>query len=76
MVRVSESSRFLAYPMTFGPTWSPQGDAIAFERDNVDFLQSAIFVKELAGAASPEMFLRRGPATAVFRPQSPVPRMK
>lgn len=35
---------YLAGPHDFHPSWSPQGDAIVFERDSADFSDSGIFI--------------------------------
>jgi Tol biopolymer transport system component len=48
----------------FWPTWSPQGDAIAFERDSADSSQFGIFVKNLAASASLEQLLRQRTSAA------------
>ena len=37
-------------PHDFAPSWSPQGDAIVFERDSADFSQSAIYVMNRDGS--------------------------
>jgi Tol biopolymer transport system component len=42
----------------FAPSWSPQGDAIAFERDNGDFSEFGIYVLNLNGSG--ERLSRRG----------------
>jgi len=39
-----------------GPVWSPQGDAIAFERDSADGSTSSIYVKSLDGSAEQMVF--------------------
>jgi Tol biopolymer transport system component len=44
----------------FSPAWSPQDDAIVFERDNADFSQFVIFVKSLTSSSSLEQALRQG----------------
>jgi Tol biopolymer transport system component len=40
---------YFAGPHDFHPSWSPQGDAIVFERDAPDFSSSAIYIMELDG---------------------------
>jgi Tol biopolymer transport system component len=37
-------------PHDFAPSWSPQGDAIVFERDSPDFSHSAIYVMNRDGS--------------------------
>jgi len=55
----------------FWPAWSPQGDAIAFERDNADFSQFVIFVKNLAASGSLEQPLRQGTSAALMKRTPP-----
>lgn len=40
----------------WGPVWSPQGDAIAFERDSADGSTFSIYVKTLAGSGEQMVF--------------------
>jgi TolB protein len=40
----NNGNNYFAGPHDFHPSWSPQGDAIVFERDAPDFSSSAIFV--------------------------------
>ncbi len=42
---------YFAGPHDFHPSWSPQGDAIVFERDAPDFSTSAIYVMKSDGSA-------------------------
>lgn len=51
----------------FWPAFAPEGDAIAFERDNADFSQFVIFVKDLAASASVEQPLRQGASAALLK---------
>jgi Tol biopolymer transport system component len=41
---------FFSGPHDYSPSWSPQGDAIAFERDAPDFSSGAIFVLRVESA--------------------------
>jgi TolB protein len=40
----NNGTNYFAGPHDFAPSWSPQGDAVVFERDAPDFSSSAIFV--------------------------------
>lgn len=46
----NNGKEYFAGPHDFGPSWSPQGDAIVFERDAPDFSSSAIFVIKADGS--------------------------
>jgi Tol biopolymer transport system component len=46
---------YLTDPHDFHPSWSPQGDAIVFERDAPDFSSSAIFIMRADGSGSKEL---------------------
>src|SRR5205814_6810307 len=43
-------------PHDFHPSWSPQGDAIVFERDAPDFSSSAIFIMKSDGSGCAKVF--------------------
>jgi TolB protein len=53
-----------------GPVWSPQGDAIAFERDSADGSTSSIYVKSLDGSGEQMVF--QGARTRPLDPPSPI----
>ena len=53
----------------FWPSWSPEGNAITFERDNADFTQFGIFVKNTASNNSTEELLRHASGSAIIKPQ-------
>jgi Tol biopolymer transport system component len=43
---------YFAFPHDYHPSWSPQGDAIVFERDAPDFSSSAIYIVKHDGSGS------------------------
>jgi Tol biopolymer transport system component len=51
-------------PHDFHPSWSPQGDAIAFERDTPDFSSSGIFIMKPDGGGSAKVLTLSPPARA------------
>jgi hypothetical protein len=51
-----------AGPHDFHPSWSPQGDAIVFERDAPDFSSSAIFVMKADGSGPTKLVSLGHPA--------------
>jgi Tol biopolymer transport system component len=53
---------YLAGPHDFHPSWSPQGDAIVFERDAPDFSGTDIFVMKQDGSDSKKVFVVKTPA--------------
>jgi Tol biopolymer transport system component len=53
---------YFAGPHDFYPSWSPQGDAIVFERDAPDFSSSAIYIMKLDGTSCRRLLtLRNSP---------------
>ncbi len=53
-----------------GPAWSPEGDAIAFERDSADGSTSSIYVKSLDGSGEQMVF--RGARSRALDSSSPI----
>jgi Tol biopolymer transport system component len=51
---------YFAGPHDFHPSWSPQGDAIVFERDAPDLSSSAIFIMKADGSG-PTKLISLGP---------------
>jgi Tol biopolymer transport system component len=49
-------SEYFSGPHDFHPSWSPQGDAIVFERDAADFSSSGIFVMKSDGSGCAKVF--------------------
>jgi Tol biopolymer transport system component len=47
---------YLAGPHDYHPSWSPQGDAIVFERDAPDFSSSAIYIMKHDGTGCRKLF--------------------
>jgi Tol biopolymer transport system component len=47
---------YLSGPHDFHPSWSPQGDAIVFERDAPDFSGSAIYIMKQDGTGCRKLF--------------------
>jgi TolB protein len=47
---------YLAGPHDYHPSWSPQGDAIVFERDAPDFSSSAIYIMRHDGTGCRKLF--------------------
>jgi len=47
---------YFAGPHDFHPSWSPQGDAIVFERDAPDFSSSAIYIMKQDGTSCRKLF--------------------
>jgi Tol biopolymer transport system component len=60
----------------FWPAFAPEGNAIAFERDNADFTQFVIFVKDLAASTSVEQALRQGTSAAFMKRPSAMSLLK
>lgn len=62
---------YFSGPHDFHPSWSPQGDAIVFERDAADFSNSGIFIVRSDGSGSRKILsLGRSPrAAALQRPR-------
>lgn len=50
---------YFAGPHDFHPSWSPQGDAIVFERDAPDFSSSAIYIMKHDGSGCRKLFTLR-----------------
>jgi len=55
---------YFAGPHDVYPSWSPQGDAIVFERDAPDFSSSAIFIMKRDGSSCTKLFSLPWPARA------------
>jgi len=55
---------YFAGPHDVYPSWSPQGDAIVFERDAPDFSSSAIFMMKSDGSSCKKLFSLPWPARA------------
>jgi Tol biopolymer transport system component len=53
---------YSAGPHDFHPSWSPQGDAIVFERDAPDFSSSAIFIMKADGSGPTKLMSLGHPA--------------
>ena len=48
LVRLTKNGDdYFSGPHDFHPSWSPQGDAIVFERDAPDFSSSGIFIVKI-----------------------------
>jgi Tol biopolymer transport system component len=47
---------YFSGPHDFHPSWSPQGDAIVFERDAPDYSSSGIFIMKSDGSGGKEVF--------------------
>jgi Tol biopolymer transport system component len=47
---------YFSGPHDFHPSWSPQGDAIVFERDTPDFSSSGIFIMRSDGSRCAKVF--------------------
>ena len=47
---------YFSGPHDFHPSWSPQGDAIVFERDTSDFSSSGIFIMRSDGSRCAKVF--------------------
>jgi Tol biopolymer transport system component len=57
--------QYFAGPHDFFPSWSPEGDALVFERDAPDFSSSAIYVMNADGTGSGErLVLKRSLSSA------------
>jgi Tol biopolymer transport system component len=52
---------YFAGPHDFHPSWSPQGDAIVFERDAPDYSSSGIFIMKSDGSGSKEVLALGSP---------------
>ena len=50
---------YFAGPHDFSPSWSPQGDALVFERDAPDFSSSSIVVMKADGSSSKKVLTLR-----------------
>jgi len=50
---------YFAGPHDFTPSWSPQGDAIVFERDAPDFSNFSIVIMKADGSSSKKLFTLR-----------------
>jgi Tol biopolymer transport system component len=50
---------YFAGPHDFSPSWSPQGDAIVFERDAPDFSSSSIVIMKADGSSSKKLLTLR-----------------
>ena len=50
---------FFAGPHDFSPSWSPQGDAIVFERDAPDFSSFSIVIMRVDGSSNRELLRLR-----------------
>jgi Tol biopolymer transport system component len=50
---------YFAGPHDFHPSWSPQGDAIVFERDAPDFASSSIVIMKADGSSSRKLLTLR-----------------
>jgi Tol biopolymer transport system component len=48
-------NEYFSGPHDFHPSWSPQGDAIVFERDSPDFSSSSIFIIKSDGSGGKEV---------------------
>jgi Tol biopolymer transport system component len=56
LVRLTKNgSDYFSGPHDFHPSWSPQGDAIVFERDAPDFSSSGIFIMKSDGSGGKEV---------------------
>lgn len=62
-------NEYFAGPHDFSPSWSPQGDAIVFERDSPDFSSFGIFVMKTDGSGLRQMLVvpRSAGGTALWR---------
>jgi len=58
---------YFAGPHDFSPSWSPQGDAIVFERDAPDFSSSSIVIMKADGSGSKNLITLR-PSARTNRP--------
>lgn len=47
---------YFARPHDYNPSWSPQGDAIVFERDAPDFSSSSIVIMKADGSSGKKLF--------------------
>jgi Tol biopolymer transport system component len=47
---------YFSGPHDYHPSWSPQGDAIVFERDSPDFSSSGIFIMKADGSGCAKVF--------------------
>jgi len=50
---------YFAGPHDFSPSWSPQGDALVFERDAPDFSSSSIVIMKADGSSSKNLLTLR-----------------
>jgi len=56
LVRLTKNgSDYFSGPHDFHPSWSPQGDAIVFERDAPDLSSSGIFIMKSDGSGGKEV---------------------
>jgi Tol biopolymer transport system component len=61
---------YFAGPHDFHPSWSPQGDAIVFERDAPDYSSSGIFIMKSDGSGGKEVLaLGSSPRKSILRQQ-------
>ena len=58
----SNGNDYFAGPHDFNPSWSPQGDAIVFERDAPDFSSSGIFIMRADGGGPTKLISLGRPA--------------
>jgi Tol biopolymer transport system component len=57
LVRLTNNGRdYYSGPHDFHPSWSPEGDAIVFERDAPDFSSSGIFIMRSDGSRCAKVF--------------------
>ena len=60
--------QYFSGPHDFHPSWSPQGDAIVFERDAPDFSNSGIFIVKSDGSGSKKIIsLGRSPRAGTLQ---------
>lgn len=60
--------KYFSGPHDFHPSWSPQGDAIVFERDAPDFSDSGIFIVRSDGSGSRKILsLGRSPRAVTLQ---------
>ena len=61
---------YFSGPHDFHPSWSPQGDAIVFERDASDYSSSGIFIMKSDGSGGKEVLaLGSSPRKSILRQQ-------